>query len=192
MRTLTIKQQTAAREYVANGCLSIIAAATVAGYSTSTHGGKVNAAKLLHNTSFRNEVERLKKQRESQLEVTAEWCVNQHLIEIERCRAKGDETNATANVVWIGKTKGIYSDGVVDNTYKLREISAKRRKLAERISPLLPYLSLRPLLSGTVDNTVTDATPDTASANEKVAPEQKVGEEGDIALPDSDLSTPLV
>jgi hypothetical protein len=111
-RKLTTRQQTFCQEYVNGGLLSAISAASVAGYRVKTKGDKVNACKLLTNTTCKNEIQRLVSTRKATVEVTKEWVVRQHLDAIERCKLKGDESNAVTNLVAIGKTMGIYSDNL--------------------------------------------------------------------------------
>jgi phage terminase small subunit len=181
MRKLNTRQLKFCEEYVKGGCINATSAYIAAGYKTTNLACRVEACTNLTRPNILAYIEKLKQEYKINAEITADWCINQHIIEINAARERGDGATATANIAWIGKTKGIYSDGIVDNTDKIREIDESRKTMLREVASKI--INSKPLLLDKGDTGVAPDTQGIAVRAFVAAPVQKVGVEGDIALP---------
>jgi hypothetical protein len=58
--------------------------------------------------------------------ISKEWVINEHIEALGRCKEKGDEANATANIIAIGRTMGLYSDNVnIADTERIEQVNKR-------------------------------------------------------------------
>jgi phage terminase small subunit len=139
MRKLNESQRKFCQEYVNGGMISAISAYKAAGYNTNYKTANIQACKALNRPNVKREIERLLLERKSRVEVSKEWCVEQHILELNSARERKDGTTATANIIAIGRTMGIYSDNLntADTTAKTAEIEKKLKDKADKATTVI-------------------------------------------------------